>query len=695
MSGDVPYSYPPAPRGDTVDTHHGEAVADPYRSLEDPDAEATVRFVAAQNQLSEEFLAGVPGREAIRARLTELWDRPRAGAPFRRGDRWFQLRNPGLANQPTLHVTSSPDDQGEVLLDPNLLSAEGTVAVTALEVSEDGATLAYSTSDGGSDWRTWHVRDVATGEDRHDEVEWSKFATVAWRHDGAGFYYTAMDPPAAGTELRAEVRRPRVMFHAVGTPQAADRMVFEAADQPEWLLAPAVTDDGRYLVVRISRGTFPEEQLRVLDLEDEGSGWAPLVDDFGARVLLVANAGPTFYLVTDDRADRQRVVAVELGSPDPATWREVVPESDDHLVDGTCCGGKLVLHYLHHASSRLQAHHLDGSFSHHVPLPEHSSLAATPLEHAPLEGRHDHSLLHFKTTSFTEPGAIWAHDVATRETWRLASVPPAFDPDHFVTQQVFVTSTDGARVPLFLCHRQDLAPTGEVPTLLYGYGGFGIPMSPSFTNPQLVFMERGGLLAVACLRGGGEYGRSWHDAGRLANKQQVFDDFCACSRWLASSGWTSPARTAIHGGSNGGLLVGACITQHPDLFGAAVAEVGVLDMLRYPLFTIGWAWTSDFGDPADPEQYRWLRAYSPLHNVRPGACYPPTLLMTGDHDDRVVPGHSLKFAATLQAAQAGEAPVLLRVETSAGHGLGKPTTKAIAERTDFLAFLEGTIGASG
>jgi prolyl oligopeptidase len=690
----VPYAYPPAPRSDTVDTYHGETVADPYRPLEDPDAEETARFVAAQNELAEAFLAAVPGREAIRARLTELWDRPEVGVPFQRGGRWFQLRNPGLANQPLLHVMAAPDEEGEVLLDRNLLSADGTVAVTAFEVSHDGTMLAYSTSSGGSDWQTWHARDVASREDTSDLLEWSKFSSASWAADGSGFYYTAMQAPAAGTELQAQLRCPRVMFHVLGTEQAEDRLVFETPDEPEWLHFARVTDDGRFVVVETARGTFPESQLHVLDLEDRAAGFVPLVAAFSARVVVVANVGRTFYLVTDDGADRQRIVTAELGSAGPASWQEVVAETEDHLLGARHCGGKLVAYYLHDAQARLRVYGFDGTHLHDVPVPELSSLSEGPREHDPLEGRYDRDLVHFKTVSFTEPGALWAHDVASGETRRIAAQPLSFDPADFVTEQVFVTSTDGARVPMFLCHRRDVVPSGEVPALLYGYGGFGHPITPMFDNPHLVFVERGGLLAVASLRGGGEYGQSWHDAGRLANKQQVFDDFCACARWLTESGWSSPPRTAIHGASNGGLLVGACITQHPELFGAAMAAVGVMDMLRYHLFTIGWAWTSDFGDPADEEQYRWQRAYSPLHNLRDGVHYPATLLMTGDHDDRVVPGHSLKFAAALQAAQGGDAPVLLRVETSGGHGAGKPTAKAIAERTDSLAFLEATIGTA-
>jgi prolyl oligopeptidase len=687
--------YPAAAQSDVVDDYYGEKVPDPYRGLENADSPETVAFVAAQNELTEEFVAAVASREAIRARLGELWDHLRVGVPFERGGRWFQLRNPGLANQPVLYVMSSPLDEGRVLLDGNSLSGDGTVAVTALEPSEDGSKLAYATSEGGSDWRTFHVRDVETGLDDPDELRWSKYGSAAWRHDGSGFYYGTLDEPTAGAELQQENRFPKVMFHRLGTEQAQDELVFHSPEEPEWLSYATVSEDGRFVVISTERGTFPESRLHILDLEQPEEGVLPLVDDFDWRVLVAANIGRTFFLVTDHGADRQRVVAVDLDSPARENWREVVPESADTLQWAWCYGGRLVAHYLRDAHSVLRVFDLAGTHLHDVAFPPLSSLAAGPLEHGSLEGRRESDIVMFKAVSFTEPGAVWEHDLGAGETRLVIPSAVPVDGESLVTEQVFVTSDDGTRVPMFITRRRDVSPTGEVPVLLYGYGGFGIPMTPSFSVSQVVWVERGGLLAIACLRGGGEFGQAWHDAGRLAHKQNVFDDFSACARWLVDSGWSRVSRIGIDGGSNGGLLVGASITQHPELFGAAVAEVGVLDMLRYNLFTIGWAWTSDFGDPADPEQYAWLRSYSPLHNVVEGRSYPATMLMTGDHDDRVVPGHTLKFAATLQQAQGGEAPILLRVETAAGHGLGKPTDKQIAERTDFLAFLEAALGVAG
>ena len=690
----APLDYPAARTGDQVDDHFGEAVPDPYRWLEETVDPETLSWIAAQNELTESILSAVPARESIRARLTELWDYPKVGVPFERGERWFQFRNSGLQNQPVLFVMDAPDGDGRVLLDPNTLSDEGTVSVPAVRVTEDGSLLTYATSEGGSDWMTWRVLDVATGAPQDDVVEWSKYSVASWRADGSGFYYPSFDAPREEAMLLDESRRSRTMFHRLGTKQSEDELVFEAPDEPEWLPEADVSDDGRYVVITILRGTFPEQQLHVIDLRAPAGGVRPLIPDFSARAAVVTNVGTTFFVLTDDGAERQRIVAIDFDQPDRDHWREILPESEDTLLEVRCFGGKLVCHYLRDAHSVLRVYDLDGAFVRDIPVPEHSSVGSWPLVEG-WAGRAERDLMHFQTTSFTDSGSLWSHDLATGET-RLVRGPAAgIDPALFATEQVFVPSDDGTKIPMFLVRRKDVTPTGDVPVILYGYGGYGIPLTPAFDVTDSVWIERGGLFAVANLRGGGEYGRAWHDAGRLANKQNVFDDFCACARWLASSGWSRADRIAINGGSNGGLLVGACETQHPELFGAAVAEVGVLDMLRFHKFTIGWAWTSDFGDPDDPEQYRWLRAYSPLHNIRPGERYPATLLMTGDHDDRVVPGHSFKFAAAMQAAQGGDAPILIRVETSAGHGSGKPTTKQIAEATDKLSFVESALGMGG
>jgi prolyl oligopeptidase len=681
-------TYPPTRRDDTEEVLHGDTVADPYRWLEDTSSAATREWVKLQNELTESVLATIPSRERIGARLTEVWDYPRIGVPRERGGRWFQLRNSGLQPQAVLFVMTSPTDDGRVLLDPNTLSDDGTVALMSWTVSSDGRLLAYATSASGSDWMTWRVRDIDTGVDSDDLLEWSKFSDAAFDPEATCLFYVALDAPQEGREYLEESRIPRLMRHLLGTPQSDDTVVFTAPDQPEWILGVTTTDDGRFLTMTIFRGTFPENQLHVLDLTRPDAAFVPLADDFSAHVEVAGNVADTFYLVTDDGAERRRIVAVDTTAPAKADRREVVPESADTLSSAELYAGRLVVHYLHDAHSRLAVFDIDGRRSSDIALPGIVSVTET-------SGHADEQLMHYSTTSFTDSGSLFAHDLATGNTERVPTQRAALDADSLVTEQVFVTSRDGARVPVFLVHRRDVTPTGDVPVLLYGYGGFNIPLTPTFSALRAVWAERGGLLAVANLRGGGEYGRGWYDAGRLANKQNVFDDFCAVAEWLGgASGWSRAARVAIHGGSNGGLLVGACLTQRPELFGAAVPAVGVLDMLRFHRFTVGWAWTSDFGDPDDPEHYRWLRAYSPLHNIRPGTSYPPTLVLTGDHDDRVAPGHSFKFAAALQAAQAGDAPILIRVETSAGHGAGKPTRKVIEEAADMLAFVEHALGAA-
>lgn len=688
----------PTRQVDQVDDYHGEKIADPYRWLEDTYSPETAEWIAAQNTVTQEWLGRVKSREEIRARLSQLWDFPKFGVPFERGGRWFQMRNSGLLNQAILYVMEAPDAEGRVLLDPNTLAEDGTVAVSSIAVTEAGDLLAYSTSEGGSDWQTWRVRDVASGEDLPDLIEWSKFSGASWRKDGSGFYYCALEKPASGSEF-LEATSPRwVAFHRIGTAQSADEIIYFNPDEPEWGPRAQVSDDGRYLLISISHGTKQEEQLHVLDLEEEGAQLRPLVDDFESKAIYVTNKGSTFYLLTEYEAERQRLVAVELDNPGREAWRDVVSEADSLLLGVSFAGGRFVCHYLEDACSAAKVFELDGSPAGEIELPPISSIV-TVGEDSGFEGTAESNLVHFVISSFLDSGSVYQHDLASGETRQIWSAEATFDKSQFVSEQVFVEASDGARIPLFLTRRKDLTPSGGVPVFLYAYGGFDISITPTYSVMWTAFFERGGLLAVACLRGGGEYGRSWHSAGMRENKQRVFDDFADCARHLVDSGWSNTRRIAINGASNGGLLVGASLTQHPELFGAAVADVGVLDMLRFHKFTIGWAWKSDFGDPDIEEEYRWVRAYSPLHNVRAGVHYPPVLITTGDHDDRVVPGHSFKFAARLQEAQLEEPekapePILIRIETSAGHGHGMPTSKAIAWATDILSFVEGALGLS-
>jgi prolyl oligopeptidase len=681
-----------ARRDDLVETIHGTEVADPYRWLEETDAPETRAWITSQNERSDAWLAQVPSREEIRQRVAEIWDHPRHGAPWRRGDRWFQMRNDGLQDQDVQWVMEKPGEQGWPLVDPNALSKDGTVALTGAAVSDDGRLIAYGTSGAGSDWMTWQVRDVETGEDLPDRVEWSKFSGAAWLPDASGFLYGAYDPPATGEAYEAENKNQRLMLHRLGTDQDEDRLVIARPDQPKWGFGPAVTDDGRFVVVHVWHGTERENRLWVIPLRDDGKldedvEIVPLVDVDEAMVEYAGSVGETFYLLTDRDAPRGRVVAVDLSSPAPEDWRDVVPEGADTIERARIVGGRLVVVALHHANHRVRVVDLEGEAAHEVDLP-----GLVTVEE--ITGKSSDPVLHLTAESFTAPRTVLSHDVTTAETRELHPPGLDVDPATFVTDQVFVESDDGTRVPVFLVHRRDVDPEGNIPTLLYGYGGFNIAQTPAFKVERLVWVERGGLLAVACLRGGGEYGKEWHDAGRLKNKQNVFDDFAACAEWLAGeSGWTRPERIGIHGRSNGGLLVGACMTQRPELYGACVPEVGVLDMLRFHKFTIGWGWISDYGDPDDSDDFATALAYSPYHNVRDGACYPATLVTTGDHDDRVVPGHSFKFTAALQHAQGCDNPILARIDTAAGHGVGKPTSKLVDERTDVLAFLTATVGS--
>jgi prolyl oligopeptidase len=692
-------AYPVALRGPEVSDYHSEIVPDPYRWLEDSASAEVALWVTTQNALTESLLARVPAREDIRSSVRRWWDHPSFGVPFERGGRWFQTRQSGLQSQPVLYVMDESGASGRVLIDPSLLAADGTVAVNAVSVSPDGSLVAYATSASGSDWLTWHLRDVASGAGLGDELRWCKSDGAHWAPDGAGFYYAAMNPPRPGREYLDAQDEKRILFHRPGTPQEDDDVVFRPDDPASWCEA-TVTADGRYLVMSMSRGIGPGGEVRVLELGCPDACWQVLIPACEAQVAVVASRGSVFYVLTDDHAQRRRIVAIDAvagsGDPGPRTAfpgaREVVPESADTLLEAHFFGGRLVCHYLRDACSLLRVFDLDGTDAGEIPLPDLVTISGSPATHDQIEGSPGSDIVHFAVESFTQSPSLWRHDLCSGQTTLVHRAAASLSPDDYLTERVMVNLADRTALPVFLTRRRDLRPSGDIPVLLYGYGGVGIPITPGFAPAWAAWVERGGLLAVACLRGGGEYGRAWHEAGRRAHKQNTFDDFCACARWLVSSGWSRPGRIAINGGSAGGLLVGACLTQQPGLFGAAVADAGVFDMLRFPLFTVGARWITEYGDPRDPEQYQWLRRYSPLHNVARRA-YPPVLLATGDHDDRVVPGHSFKFAAALQDAQTASAPALLLVHRNVGHTRhGKPVAVAIAEAADALTFLEGALG---
>jgi prolyl oligopeptidase len=682
-------AYPATPTVDTVDDYHGTLVPDPYRWLEDTDAPETRAWIAAQNRLTTGFLAGIPARERLRERLTELYDFTRYGVPFRRGDRYFFSRNDGLQNQAVLYWQANRDAEPQVLLDPNLLSEDGTVSLAGVSISDDGRFLAYATSSGGSDWREIFVRDIETGRDLDDHIEWMKFSGMSWTKDGRGFFYSRYPVPE-GDALLAENVDQKLYYHRIGTEQSEDVLVHERPDEPRWGMNGVVTDDGQYLIIYLTAGTDRRNRLHYMDLQDPvnprfDGEIVRLMDDLDASYAFVGNEGPVFYFNTDHGAPRGRLIAVDIRNPEPANWRTVIPEREETLRNVSMIGGRLLAGYLQDAHSRVHVHALDGTLQGSLDLPGIGSVGG-------FSGRPDDPELFYAFTSYLYPTTIFRHDLDKRETEVFRAPEIEFDASPYMTRQVFYESKDGTRVPMFITHRRDIELDGSHPTLLYAYGGFNISLTPSFSPTTLAWLEEGGIYAVANIRGGGEYGEDWHRAGMLHDRQNVFDDFIAAAEYLIEAGFTRPQRLAIAGGSNGGLLVGAVINQRPELFGAALPAVGVMDMLRFHRFTIGWAWVSEYGSSDDPEQFRTLFSYSPLHNIRAGVHYPAVMVTTADHDDRVVPGHSFKYAAALQAAQEGEAPVLIRVETRAGHGAGKPTWMVIEENADVYAFLLRSLG---
>ena len=676
----LPLHYPETARGAVVDDYHGTRIADPYRWLEDPDAPATRDWITRQNTLTHQFLGALPARAPIEKRMTELWNFARWSPPQRKAGLYLYSRNDGLQNQAVLYVTDALEKAPRVLLDPNTLSKDGTIALGDIELSEDGRYLAYMLSEAGSDWNRIQVREVATGKDLPDRIDWVKFSGLSWSHDGRGFYYSTF--PVHDTTGNVALKNQKLFFHALGSEPASDTLVYERPDQPEWGFGAGVSDDGDLLVIHVSQGTDPRSRIYAQDLRRPGQPVQPLLDGFDAEYRALGKVGTRLFLLSDKDAPRRRVLAFDL---ETRTLAEVVPESADTLENARLAGGHLVCVYMKDAQNELRDFDLSGKPAARPALPGIGSVAA-------IEGRNEEDEAFVSFSSFSRPPEIWRYRVSTRAMERVFAPQIAFSPDDYVTRQVFVPSKDGTRVPLFIAHRRGLRPGAQTRCLLYGYGGFDIAMKPGFSVSNLVWMERGGVYAMACMRGGGEYGREWHAAGTKERKQNVFDDFIAAAEWLDANHYTSAAHLAIRGGSNGGLLVGACLTQRPDLFGCCLPAVGVLDMLRYQRFTIGWAWASDYGQSDDPEAFRYLLKYSPLHTLVPGKHYPPTLITTGDHDDRVVPAHSFKFAATLQAAQGGAEPVLIRIETRGGHGAGKPTAMQIEELADQWAFAEWALG---
>jgi prolyl oligopeptidase len=679
------WHYPHSRREERVEILHGVAVADPYRWLEEPDSEETRRWIEDQNRLTLEFLENIPQREAIRKSLEETWNFERYGVPFQRGGRIFFTCNDGLQNQSVLYWMPAADQEARMLLDPNGFSEDGTVALTDFAASEDGKLLAYGLSASGSDWQDWYVRQVDNGEDLTDHLEWVKFSIASWTSDSQGFFYCRYDPPEKGQTYKEANYGQRVCYHRLGESQDMDRLVYDRPDNPDWVFYPQVSEDGRYLIIHASVGTRRETAIYYQDLQNPTEGVIGLIENFDATYYFVGNDGPRFYFHTDLNAPRARVICVDIRQPGKESWIEVIAEKEDALESASMVHGLILGIYLHDAYHQVLVFDQNGTNLRNVDLPGMGTVAG-------FGGRKADVNTFYLFTSFTTPGTVYQYDLELGKSQVFREPRLGFDPGDFVTRQIFYHSKDGTRLPMFICYKKGLKLDGRTRTYLYGYGGFNISLTPEFKVNDMVWMESGGIYAQANLRGGGEYGKSWHEAGMKQKKQNVFDDFIAAAEWLIENGYTRPEKLAISGRSNGGLLTAACLVQRPDLFGAVLAAVGVLDMLRFNKFTIGWAWVSDYGSPDDPEEFKSLLAYSPYHNLKNGASYPATLILTGDHDDRVFPAHSFKFAAALQAAQGGDAPALIRIETKAGHGIGRPTSKLIEEGCDALAFLLYELG---
>ena len=674
------WHYPPAPVGGQVDDYHGVKVSDPYRWLEDLDSPRTKAWVASQNELTARVLRGIPQRAAFRARLTELMGHEFQGVPIHRGGRYFWRMNNGRWSQSVVCTAVAWAGAPTVVLDANKLSNDGRTVLTEVVPSWDGVLLAYGVAEAGSDWETWRIREVGTGRDLPDEVRWMKFTKPAWSGDNQGFYYSRFAEPAGTNLLQFLSRSNRLYYHRLGSPQAVDSVVCERPGHPDWFFDPEVTEDGRYLIITVTRGTEVRNGVMYQDLEHPEQPIVELLKDFDAEYQFVGHDGPVFWMRTDWGASRGRLVAIDTRRPERENWQELIGPAGDKLAQVSVGGEGFACHYLREARSALTLHRFDGTKVREVALPGLGSVGG-------LEGRPRDREAFFSFTSPTMPFTTYRLDLLTGQAVAVRPPKLVFNPSEYRTEQVWSASKDGTRVPMFLSCRQGLKLDGNAPAYLQGYGGFAECRPPRYSAADLLWMEQGGLCAWSGVRGGGEFGEEWHRAGMRDKKQNGFDDFVAAAEWLIARRYTRRERLAIGGSSNGGLLVGVCLVQRPDLFAAVLADGAVLDMLRFDQFTFGWAWRSEYGTPDSPDDFRVLYAYSPLHNLREGVRYPAMLLTVGDHDDRVVPAHSFKFAARLQACQAGPAPVLIRIATGVGHGRGATGASRIEEAADRLAFL--------
>jgi prolyl oligopeptidase len=674
-------TYPEAPRSDVTDTLHGTPIPDPYRWLEDLDSPETTTWVKAQQTLTESYLAQIPEREPLKKRLTQAWDYDKHGLPTRIAGRLFYTRKTGLQNQGVHYWRDDkPNAPETLLLDPNTLSPDGTIAVSGTSESEDGKYFAYSLSESGSDWTTWHVIEVETGRRLPDELKWVKFSGATWLPDSSGFYYSRYAAPTPGQELKDTNLNQKLYLHRLGDPQEKDTLIYERPDHPKWGFGASVTEDERYLIIHVWEGAGSKNALFYRDLKaGPDSPIIELFSAFDARYDVIGNEDTTWFVVTDKDAPNSRLVAIDLTKPDPKAWQDLLPEQKQPLQSVSFLSNRFIASYMTDAHDEVRLFDRNGKSLGKVDVPPLSSVGG-------FSGLQDDTQTFYAVSSYTSPGALYRYDVtknASTPFWQPNFPVPL---DQFTTDLLFYPSKDGTRIPLFLTRKKDAPRDGSVPIILYGYGGFNISLTPSFSPAIAVWLEQGGAYAVACLRGGGEYGETWHEAGQKQRKQNVFDDFISAAEFLIAEKFTSKAKLVIKGGSNGGLLVAAVANQRPDLFAAAAPAVGVMDMLRFHQFTIGWAWQDEYGSPDKPEDFQTLRSYSPLHNLRTDAPYPPMLVETADHDDRVFPAHSFKYGAALQHTQSGPAPILMRIESKAGHGAGKPTSKVIEAQADEYAF---------
>ncbi len=680
--------YPATKRGKLVDDYHGTKVADPFRWLEGDVRidKAVADWVAEQNKVTFAYLNQIPERDAIKKRLTELWNYEKISAPAKIASYYLFSKNDGLQNHAVYYTQDSLKAEPKELLNPNAWSKDGTIALAGLSFSEDGKYLAYGTSEAGSDWNTWKVLHVESRKLLSDELKWIKFSSASWTHDGKGFFYSRFPEPKAGEKFQGLPLNMKLYYHRVGTPQTEDVLVYHRPDQPTWTLGGGVTEDGRYLIISVSDGTTSRKSRIVYkDLNEPFGLPIDLIDNHDSVNAFVHNDGPIFYFRTDKDAPRGKVIAIDIRNPDPKNWKDVVPQTKSALQSVGYVGNLLVCSYLKDARTQIEMHRLDGTFVRSVDLPGIGTAGG-------FNGKASDTETFYTFTSYNVPGRTYRYDMLTGKSELFREPKVAFKPDDYEVKQVFYKSKDGTQIPMFISHKKGIKLDGNNPTLLYGYGGFNISLTPQFSISKFAWMEMGGVYAVANIRGGGEYGRDWHRAATRLNRPKAYEDFIAAAEHLIETKYTQPAKLAIQGGSNGGLLVGAVMCQRPDLFGVCLPAVGVMDMLRFHKFTAGRFWVDDFGSADNAEEFKVLYSYSPYHNLKPGTKYPATMVTTADTDDRVVPSHSFKFAAQLQVCQSGPAPVVIRIETRSGHGAGRPTSMIIEEVADEFAFLVRNLG---